>query len=173
MARAVYARPDVALLDDTFSALDATTASAVFDSLFLSSGPGIQGVLRNSATVLVTHAIHFLPRVDRILVLEKGYPKFCGTWCELQEAQGNVIESIQSSEHGNVDQLAGGMGQKTHLDGLTDEDGIIMTKEVREHGVASFWVWVTWFKNAGGWGFFLLQFLFLILDRGIYVMSDW
>lgn len=53
LARAVYQRPGLMLLDDIFSALDAKTESLVFDRLFSSSG-----LFRQQATtvVLATHA---------------------------------------------------------------------------------------------------------------------
>jgi len=172
LARAIYARPDIALLDDCFSALDANTASAVFDGLF---GFQHEGFLNKTGTILVTHAIHFLPRVDKILVMSEGVPSFFGSWKELQARKGStdeVLHSIQLSGHGEKHETKRSFG-KLRREGVVEKDGFIMTVEEREYGVASLDVWLRWFRNAGGWKFVFLQFFFLVLDRGFYVASDW
>ncbi|KAJ6617219.1 P-loop containing nucleoside triphosphate hydrolase protein [Mycena sp. CBHHK59/15] len=61
IARAVYARADLVLLDDVFSALDGETEAHVFESLF-----GSEGMLQGKTTVLVTHGVHHLPSADKI-----------------------------------------------------------------------------------------------------------
>jgi ATP-binding cassette subfamily C (CFTR/MRP) protein 1 len=174
LARAVYANADIALLDDIFSALDSNTASMVFDGLF---GSDRDGLLRSSGTILVTHAVHFLPRVDFILVMLEGSPSFFGTWSELQLLEGlsrEVISSIQASNHGDGDERKRkGPGGKGRKEGMAERDGFIMTAEEREYGVAHLSVWIMWLHNAGGWVYVSLQVLFLILDRGLYVASEW
>ncbi|KJF60311.1 uncharacterized protein CIMG_12872 [Coccidioides immitis RS] len=69
LARAVYARRDIILLDDVFSALDATTEDMVFSRLL-----GNQGLLRklNSTVVLVTHSVKHLPFADDVVILDQG-----------------------------------------------------------------------------------------------------
>lgn len=66
IARAVYARKRVAVFDDVFSGLDATSKTHVFDNVF-----GAQGLLRVVRTTVVfsTHAIIYLPFGDHIVVL--------------------------------------------------------------------------------------------------------
>ncbi|KAF8149760.1 hypothetical protein K438DRAFT_1988782 [Mycena galopus ATCC 62051] len=67
IARAVYARADLILLDDVFSALDGETEAYVFASLF-----GPDGMLKGKTTVLVTHGIHHLPSADKVIVMDAG-----------------------------------------------------------------------------------------------------
>ncbi|QVM10646.1 hypothetical protein D8B26_005299 [Coccidioides posadasii str. Silveira] len=69
LARAVYARRGIILLDDVFSALDATTEDMVFSRLL-----GNQGLLRklNSTVVLVTHSVKHLPFADDVVILDQG-----------------------------------------------------------------------------------------------------
>ena len=91
----------IALLDDPLGALDASTALKIFDALFGSNAQDSEctssGVLRSGASVLVTHATHFLPRpeVTRILVLKskdsnesQGESKSADTG---RSGRGNVI----------------------------------------------------------------------------------
>ncbi len=168
LARAIYANPTLALLDDCFSALDPNTARRVFDSLFRAN----HGILRRGGTILVTHALHFLPQADLILILEQGAPVFLGTFEELRELE----TKSESSEASMVQQIQDASQEKVahlHHHGTTERDGVIMAVEEREYGKAGYAIWVEWARNAGGWSFFLSQTLFLCLDRGIYVASDW
>jgi ATP-binding cassette subfamily C (CFTR/MRP) protein 1 len=146
----------------------------VFDGLF---GSDRDGMLRSSGTVLVTHAVQFLPRVDYILVMSEGSPSFFGTWAELQQLEGlsrEVITLIQASKHGDGDERKRkGPHGKGRKDGMAEKDGFIMTVEEREYGVAHLSVWIMWLHNAGGWVYVALQVIFLILDRGLYVASEW
>lgn len=134
-------------------------------------------MLRSSGTILVTHAVHFLPRVDFILVMSEGSPSFFGTWAELQQLEGlsrEVISSIQASNHGDGDEIKRkGYFGKGRKEGMAEKDGFIMTVEEREYGVAHLSVWIMWLRNAGGWVYIALQVIFLIMDRGLYVASEW
>ena len=57
LARAVYKRPKVLLMDDPISALDATVRKAIFDEVFM-------GLMKDSTRVLVTHAVDFIHLAD-------------------------------------------------------------------------------------------------------------
>ncbi|KAJ7753658.1 P-loop containing nucleoside triphosphate hydrolase protein, partial [Mycena maculata] len=81
VARAVYARADLVLLDDVFSALDGETEAHVFSSLF---GPG--GMLTGKTTVLVTHGVHHLPSADKVIVMDAGTIAHFGTFEQVRDA---------------------------------------------------------------------------------------
>ena len=65
LARAVYKRPDVVIMDDPISALDTTTRKKIFDQVF-------QGILKDSTRVLVTHAVDFVHLADKIVIMDEG-----------------------------------------------------------------------------------------------------
>ncbi|KAJ5190136.1 multidrug resistance-associated protein [Penicillium cinerascens] len=69
LARAVYARRKLMLLDDVLSALDLKTKAVIMERLF-----GVDGLLRRtiSTVVLVTHDIEHLSYADKVLVLSDG-----------------------------------------------------------------------------------------------------
>ena len=120
----------------------------------------------------MTHALHFLPQVDLILLLGQGSPAFLGTFQELRELEAKS----DSTEASMVQLIQDGSQEKVahlHHNGVTERDGVIMTVEEREYGKAGRDVWIEWGKNAGGWSFFISQTVFLCLDRGVYVASDW
>ena len=66
VARAAYSEADLYLLDDPLSAVDVHVGKQLFDRVF-----GPQGLLakRGATRLLVTHGIHYLPKVDRIVCL--------------------------------------------------------------------------------------------------------
>nr|GMD37227.1 ABC transporter C family member 8 [Ipomoea batatas] len=76
LARAVYSDADVYLLDDPFSAVDAHTASTLFNDCVMSA-------LAMKTVILVTHQVEFLSAVDHILVMEGGEITQSGSYNEL------------------------------------------------------------------------------------------
>ena len=188
-----YAAPDIVLFDDPLSALDASTGKHIFDQLLDSSRSTL---LASSAIVLVTHAAHFLNRVDKILVVFEGSVRFCGTWDELTDFSSDddaamaAIEYIRSSVQesseqpvGNGDgelyygndeiaqELDGGGGAKD-IETARKAQGTLMTVEIREHGLSSIQTWLLWFKYAGGPVFLLIQVLLMAVDRLAYVGTE-
>ncbi|KAL3958373.1 hypothetical protein ACCO45_006535 [Purpureocillium lilacinum] len=69
LARAVYARTDIMLLDDVLGALDTNTQATIMSRLF-----GDEGLLkkRNVTVVLATHATEFLKYADKVLIVSDG-----------------------------------------------------------------------------------------------------
>ncbi|TPX44411.1 hypothetical protein SeLEV6574_g04522 [Synchytrium endobioticum] len=70
LARAVYARADIYLLDDTLSAVDAHVGRHIFTSVL-----GPDGLLKDKARIFVTHSIQFLPECDVVMTVAGG--KIC------------------------------------------------------------------------------------------------
>ena len=68
MARAVYSKSDIYIFDDPLSALDAHVAQQVFKDC-------IKEELRGKTRVLVTNQLHFLPEVDKIILVSEGMVK--------------------------------------------------------------------------------------------------
>ncbi|THV54559.1 hypothetical protein BGAL_0024g00240 [Botrytis galanthina] len=69
LARALYSRKDLILIDDVFSGLDYKTNKAVFRNIF-----GQEGLckMHNITVVLATHAIEHLHSADNIIVLSNN-----------------------------------------------------------------------------------------------------
>ena len=87
LARAVYCRRNVLMLDDVFSGLDADTEEHIFTLLF-----GPNGVLRKLGTTVIlgTHAVHRLSYSDHVAVIKDGAIIEQGTFEFLQTAGGYV-----------------------------------------------------------------------------------
>ncbi|KAJ1562778.1 hypothetical protein HK096_003457 [Nowakowskiella sp. JEL0078] len=78
LARAVYSRADIYLLDDPLSAVDAHVGAHIFEKVL-----GPKGLLKDKCRILVTHAIQFIPQSDLILNLVEGEICELGTFEEL------------------------------------------------------------------------------------------
>jgi ABC-type multidrug transport system ATPase subunit len=91
LARAVYSKEKLLLLDDCFSGLDATAEDRIFNRLL-----GRTGLLRKNGitVVLVTHAAHRLPFANVIIVLDgQGHLAEQGTFQHLMD-RGTYLPSI-------------------------------------------------------------------------------
>eukprot|EP00066_Takifugu_rubripes_P022062 XP_011611328.1 PREDICTED: multidrug resistance-associated protein 1-like isoform X2 [Takifugu rubripes] len=91
LARAVYRKADVYLLDDPLSAVDAHVGQHIFDKVI-----GPKGVLRDKTRILVTHGMSFLPQADHILVLVDGEITESGSYQELLSRHGAFAEFIHT-----------------------------------------------------------------------------
>ncbi|TGJ88504.1 hypothetical protein E0Z10_g256 [Xylaria hypoxylon] len=69
IARAVYSREPIAILDDVLSGLDAVTEEAVFRGVF-----GTNGLFKKIGTtvILATHSIKRLPEADLVLAMDES-----------------------------------------------------------------------------------------------------
>lgn len=84
LARAVYHNPDLILLDDPLSAVDAKVGHHIFDECIIN-------FLEGKTRILVTHQVQYASSVDRILVLsESGSVSAIGTYTELVKAGINL-----------------------------------------------------------------------------------
>jgi ATP-binding cassette, subfamily B, bacterial len=90
LARTVLADPDILVLDDTTSAVDASTEQAIFD--------GLADSLAQKTTIIVSHRISSISQADRILVLHQGRIVQQGTPDELAQQPGyyQTIYDLQS-----------------------------------------------------------------------------
>ncbi|PVH62695.1 hypothetical protein PAHAL_3G373200 [Panicum hallii] len=102
LARALYQNADIYLLDDPFSAVDAHTATSLFNEY-------VMGALSDKTVLLVTHQVDFLPVFDCILLMSDGEIIRSAPYQELlahcQEFQGLVNahkDTIGISDHKNV-----------------------------------------------------------------------
>ncbi|KAK6999835.1 multidrug resistance-associated protein 1 [Biomphalaria glabrata] len=83
LARAVYSKADIYLLDDPLSAVDSHVGKHIFDHVISK-----QGLLNDKTRILVTHGIHWLPFVDRIIVISDGQISESGSYEVLLDHNG-------------------------------------------------------------------------------------
>jgi len=88
IARALVRRPQILLLDDCLSAVDAETERAIIE--------GLRGYLNDSTALIVTHRVAAAALADRVLVLnaEGGVAEF-GAYDELVAAGGAFASLVE------------------------------------------------------------------------------
>ncbi|NXE47010.1 MRP6 protein, partial [Casuarius casuarius] len=100
LARAVYRKASIYLLDDPLSAVDAHVRQHIFEHVL-----GPNGLLKDKTRVLVTHTINVLPQVDNIVVLVDGTISEVGSYQELLQRNGAFAEFLHS--HITAEEKAG------------------------------------------------------------------
>ncbi|KAJ3116514.1 hypothetical protein HDU96_009500 [Phlyctochytrium bullatum] len=167
LARCVYYDPDIILLDDPLSAVDAHVGKYLFDKC-------IMGALAGKTRILVTHQLHFLSRVDRVLVFRDGEIVEQGTYPELMAAEGEFATLIKNygaeedDEPSPTPKPAEVAARKKSEPSAIEEkkmlaakdaepekkkSGNIMKEEDRATGTVSGKVWWSYVVASGGWGF--------------------
>lgn len=93
LARALYStKTQVMLMDDPLSAVDAHVGEHMF-------AHAIAGKLSAGLTrVLVTHHVQFLPRCDKVIIMERGRIKHQGTYEELVNSGVDFAGAIDVSK---------------------------------------------------------------------------
>ncbi|XP_030512710.2 ABC transporter C family member 12-like isoform X7 [Rhodamnia argentea] len=175
MARAVYSNSDVYIFDDPLSALDAHVGRQVFNSC-------IKEELRGKTRVLVTNQLHFLPQVDRIILVHEGMVKEEGTFEELSksgvlfqklmENAGKMEEQTEEDEEGektNVKEKTSKPATNSIVNELPKDQGrgkrgkggksVLVKQEERETGIVS-WKVLMRYKGALG-GLWVVAVLFI------------
>ncbi|KAG1791532.1 P-loop containing nucleoside triphosphate hydrolase protein [Suillus plorans] len=94
LARAIYARADLVLLDDVLAAVDSHVARHVFDHVI-----GPQGLLATKARVLVTNSISYLKYFDQLVYLRRGIILESGSYDELML---NPDSEVRKLVHGHA-----------------------------------------------------------------------
>ncbi|CAI0414766.1 unnamed protein product [Linum tenue] len=118
LARALYQNADVYLLDDPFSAVDAHTATSLFNEY-------VMGALSEKTVLLVTHQVDFLPTFNLILLMSSGEILKTGTFDQMLESCQEFNELVNA--HKNTTE-----GGKVHIGSIGESTTDASTTEIKE-----------------------------------------
>ncbi|KAG8971979.1 hypothetical protein FRC05_010514, partial [Tulasnella sp. 425] len=193
IARALYHDSDIVILDDPLSAVDAHVGEALFNNAIL-------GALKSKGktVILVTHALHFLHRVDYIYNIVDGKIAEQGTYDELgqngqafsrllQEFSGQrtenkgdetIEEELEEKAKENENTL---LEARRKIDlktlgkavGTGKIEGRLMKSEKRSIGSIEKKVYSTYLKAGKGWWTIPLVVLSAVLMQGAAVISTY
>ena len=93
LARAVYTRADVYMLDEPLGAVDAHVGLHLFNRLF-----GVDGLLHGRTVLLVSHQVQYAPRCDVVMMMDGGRVVESGSYEQLQ-AKGIDFRAIVADAH--------------------------------------------------------------------------
>ncbi|KFB46271.1 hypothetical protein ZHAS_00014256 [Anopheles sinensis] len=131
LARALYRRADIYLLDDPLSAVDAHVANVIFEE-------GIRSFLAGKLCILVTHQLKFLNNVEHIVMMEDGKIAAQGCYAELtNHFDGSLFQDYVQSVESSKSELC---AQEDQLNKPSEENE---PKEGQEDGTIQFKV-VDW-----------------------------
>ena len=121
LARAVYARADVYLLDDVLSAVDQHVGRHIIDNVL-----GSKGLLSGKTRILATNSIPVLMEADFITLLRDGRIVEKGTYEQLTAMKGEIAQLIKtaSSEESDGDKTNGSPSAESQIviDADTSDD---------------------------------------------------
>nr|XP_028562054.1 multidrug resistance-associated protein 6-like isoform X2 [Podarcis muralis] len=180
LARAVYKKASIYLLDDPLSAVDSQVGQHIFEQVI-----GPNGLLKNKTRVLVTNTIHILPKVDNIIVIMNGTISENGSYHELvqrqwafadflrshdtdekedQDLQGaGIVEIVTKGHIACHGKLGGSYKSLENRGGCKETDGAEFTTEgeKQQTGRAKTSVYLTYLRVAGSflWAYILILFI--------------
>ncbi|KAJ3171903.1 hypothetical protein HK101_011203 [Irineochytrium annulatum] len=153
LARAVYTRSDILLLDDPLSAVDAHVGRTLMEECVL-------GLCKGRTVVLVTHQVQVAAKADRVVLVDKGRVVEDGRFAELAAKPGGAFAAMMrehgGAEAGGSDAMPRSEEQVNRLDkdvvGSGGATGALMTTEEREEGAVKAEFYGVYFRMSGGYG---------------------
>ncbi|KAL1844357.1 hypothetical protein VTJ49DRAFT_36 [Mycothermus thermophilus] len=189
LARAIYSRADILVLDDIFSAVDAHVGRHIFDKC-------LNGELAAGRTrILVTHHVSLCePKTKYLVELGDGGVLHAGLLSELREegtlerikTQEQTSEEIEAdelatavnSDHSSVeDQLVGGEANGDaalrKVPSKTQAPRKFVEEEAREQGAVRKHIYLTYLKDSGGFIFWGFAMVIYVVVHGFNIGRSW
>ncbi|XP_034668148.1 probable multidrug resistance-associated protein lethal(2)03659 [Drosophila subobscura] len=194
LARAVYRRADIYLLDDPLSAVDTHVGRHLFEEC-------MRGFLKHQLVILVTHQLQFLEQADVIVIMDKGRVTAIGSYEEMLKSGQNFAQLLAKStfhEDGDHNEAAGdaksaysrqsSCQSRTSVssvdsagaDSLNEEvpAAVVPPQESRSSGNIGLDMYRKYFGAGSGWILFALVAFFclgtqLLASGGDYFLSYW
>ncbi|CAH9110233.1 unnamed protein product [Cuscuta europaea] len=181
LARALYQDADIYLLDDPFSAVDAHTATSLFNEYVMRS-------LSRKTVLLVTHQVDFLPAFDAVLLMSDGdileaapYHQLLALSKEFQRLLAAHKETVGSERLSEVtssqrSEMSTRDIEKAQLeDRAKDSQGEqLIKKEEREVGDTGLKPYLQYLSQNKGYLFFSLAVLsHIIFAIGQVLQNSW
>ncbi|RIB24070.1 P-loop containing nucleoside triphosphate hydrolase protein [Gigaspora rosea] len=161
IARAVYYNADIVLLDDPLSA-------HVGRYLFTNC---IQGALAKKTRILVTHHLHYLPKVDYVIYMEDGKIAEQGTYENLMKDGKTFSKLIAEYGADNDDEIEN--DEELTLDEKENKNDQIfalpkglMSTEEQCQGAVNNGMYLAYLRNAGGLLSILIIVFLLVMMQG-------
>ena len=170
LARAVYSGADIVLLDDPLGAVDAHVGAHIMEH-------AICGLLKDKCRILVTHQLHFLPRCDRIVIMDKGRAIACDTFENLMAGNTtfqHMMMSVGSKERGS--DLLGETGEteetSTQPKSSQKAQEALMQEEDHQINGISKAVYLDYWKSTGSLLIPPSVLLILLVAQGGNIMTN-
>lgn len=186
LARAIYSRAGILVLDDIFSAVDAHVGRYIFEKC-------LNGELAVGRTrILVTHHVALCePKTKYLVELGDGGVLNAGLLSDLQE--DGSLQKIKSHEQSREEIEADESATAVNSDESTDGDGTSSTAdgeplkkvaskslarkfvedETREQGAVRKHIYLTYLKDSGGFFYWAFAFVIFAVVQVLSVGRSW
>ncbi|KAE8353805.1 P-loop containing nucleoside triphosphate hydrolase protein [Aspergillus coremiiformis] len=146
LARVIYSRPKVAVLDDPFSGLDSKTMALISKRLF-----GAEGYFRTqgASVVLTTNSYYLLTHADEIIILDNGRVVEQGAYKDILIRSPEIATKLEIS--------GGNTSISTTADEKTDCEDRNESRPSSE-STATAHEDVDWSRQRGTWSVYLYYF---------------
>lgn len=179
LARAVYRKADIYLLDDPLSAVDTHVGRHIFEKC-------IEGFLKDKIRILVTHQLQYLKDVEHLILMNAGRVEAQGTYKEIQELEEFLSYSQDDDSQESLNRKSStssdekGFSRQSSTISFCDEeeDDGENRKETKESGAVKLENYLYYFRALGNPFFLFSVFFLFIATRGIltgvdYFLSRW
>jgi ATP-binding cassette, subfamily C (CFTR/MRP), member 4 len=185
LARAVYRRAAVYLLDDPLSAVDSHVGRHLFDKC-------MRDYLRGKIVILVTHQLQYLQHADQIVILEHGRVKAVGTYDSLRESGLDFAKLLSAPSDDEEGRGSVRRNSSTKLNRQNSESSMHSTddtnvdetnvsqlnEEKRVVGKIGLQMYKNYFKAGGGLFTFVILLGFFFVSQfaasaGDYFLAYW
>ncbi|ORY28894.1 P-loop containing nucleoside triphosphate hydrolase protein, partial [Rhizoclosmatium globosum] len=180
LARLVYSDPDIVLMDDPLSAVDAHVGRALYSNCF-------QNTLRSKTRILVTHQVHLLSsEIDHVILMKDGVIVEQGSFDELVSVPGGQFAQMMSSFGNKEEESKKEEDEEKKIDveetkKTVAEKGVVvapvtggagMAIEERETGAVAPRVWWSYIEAMGGYSFLIMAATVILLMQGSALTSN-
>uniref|UniRef100_A0A1B0EXV1 Uncharacterized protein n=1 Tax=Phlebotomus papatasi TaxID=29031 RepID=A0A1B0EXV1_PHLPP len=162
LARAVYRKADIYLLDDPLSAVDTHVGKHIFERC-------IRRFLADKIVILVTHQLQYLKDVRHIVLLNGGRIEIQGSYDEIRQSNLESILSLAPDESQEpqtpvAEQKLKTFPSQVDFKGQADTH-VEEEKETQAIGSVSLSVYKSYFKSVDNLCFILFVFVAFILSQ--------
>lgn len=179
IARIIYSDPDILLVDDALSALDANVGKKIFYNVF-------KDYAKDKTRLMTTHALQYIEEVDRIVFMEDGQIIEQGTYEKLMNnekfrlflSKQKEIEE-EENEQKEIDAI---MSERTLKGELTSQQSLLsnmqstkaklLMEEKRFRGTIGFDLYVNYFSH-GGILYFFISMILVAVSVGLRIFVDY
>ena len=165
LARILYQNPDIYLLDDPISALDANVGKKIMKDCIIK-------YLNGKTRIVVTHALHYLNLFEKIIYIKEGTIKWIGTYDEIKKQEFflelNKLTKIKNSRKDSIDSNDSNENNEDNNNENnemknTNKNLVKITKdEDEEVGSVKFSIYIKYAKYMGGVVFMISIILIMI-----------
>ncbi|KAI9467371.1 ABC transporter [Lactarius psammicola] len=175
ICRAIYSRSDILIFDDPLSSLDARVGESVFNNVLLDSGSG-------ATRILVTHALHTLPKVDHIYFMVDGRITEHGAFNEMMaNSEGfartfnEFVTKDQTESKGekSIDVADGDADENVKKRRAAKRGAQLMQAEERNTGAVNVQVYKQYIQSGNGVVLLPVMLVTIVLMQVSFVLSSY